>query len=264
VRDPDACRTCGGATAEIGRQLVLGRHDVGYRQCRACGFAQTQDPWWLAEAYSEAITGTDLGLLGRCRTMSARIPPLLACAGVAREPVLDWGGGYGTLTRMLRDAGVDCRHHDPHCGNVHARGFEASLEDRERWGAVIAVEVLEHLVDPWEFFRPAAARTDLIIATTGIVHEPAQPLGKWWYWAPEHGQHVSFHSRRSLALVASRLGMRHLRSGGLHVFVRGAGPLRRLAIRCAPAWRRVQAMAPRRSLLQDDYARAVRHARRGT
>jgi hypothetical protein len=252
------CRVCGAPTRPLGRLRVLGRHDVGYHQCPSCGFAQTDDPWWLAEAYADAITATDLGLLARCRTMSRRIPSVLACTGALRGPVLDWGGGYGTLTRMLRDAGIDCRHHDPHCANIHARGFEARLEDRERWGAVLAVEVLEHLPDPWSFLRPAAARTDLIVATTCPVHEPARPLGSWWYWAPEHGQHVSFYSRRSMRRIAAELGMTYVPAAGLHVFARGLGALPRLAMRVAPLRRALLAARRPRGLLAADYAAAVR------
>jgi hypothetical protein len=258
--DRPRCRICGTETRPIGRQIVLGRHDVAYHQCPQCGFAQTDDPWWLDEAYSEAITATDLGLLTRCGTMARRIPAVLACAGALGEPVLDWGGGYGTLTRMLRDAGIDCRHHDPHCANIHARGFEGRLEDRERWAAVLAVEVLEHLPDPWSFLRPAAARSDLIVATTCPVHEPARPLGSWWYWAPEHGQHVSFYSRRSFRLIAGELGMSYVRAGGLHVFARGLGPIRSMALRVGPLRRLALALHRPRSLLQSDYASAVRAA----
>ena len=254
------CRICSSATRPLGRQLVLGRHDVGYHQCTACGFAQTDDPWWLGEAYCDAITATDLGLLARCEAMSRRIPAILACGPALREPVLDWGGGYGTLTRMLRDAGIDCHHFDPHCPNIHARGFEATLDCRPRWGAVIAIEVLEHLVDPWSFLRPAAERTDLIIASTCPVHVPARPLGRWWYWAPEHGQHVSFYSRPSLRRIATALGMAYVPAAGLHVFARGASVGSRLAMRARPA--RWAALACRRpeGLLARDYARAVRRA----
>ena len=257
------CRICASATRSLGRLRVLARHDVGFHQCRGCGFAQTDDPWWLDEAYSDAITATDLGLLARCRTMARRVPAVLACTPALRLPVLDWGGGYGTLTRMLRDAGIDCHHHDPYCSNVHARGFEGSLEDRDRWGAVLAIEVLEHLVDPWPFLRAAASRTDLLIATTAVVTEPAPPLDSWWYWAPEHGQHVSFYSARSLRRIAGELGMDYVPAGSLHVFARGHHPALRALMRFSPLRRAALAVRRPRGLLQSDYADAVRRSMGG-
>lgn len=256
--DSPPCRICSTATRPIGRLAVLGRHDVGFHQCPLCGFAQTDQPWWLEEAYSDAISATDLGLLARCRAMAHRVPALLACTSVLRLPVLDWGGGYGTLTRMLRDAGIDCRHYDPYCLNVHALGFEGSLEDQHRWGAVLAIEVLEHLVDPWAFLRAAAARTDLVIATTAVVSEPAPPLDSWWYWAPEHGQHISFYSARSLRRIASELGMVYVPTGSMHVFARGHHPALRALMRFSPLRRAALAVRRPSGLLQSDYAHVVR------
>ncbi len=195
--------------------------------------------------------------------MSRRIPPILACTSALRQPVLDWGGGYGTLTRMLRDAGVDCWHSDPHCSNVHARGFEATLGSRGRWGAILAIEVLEHLVDPWSFLRPAAERADLIVASTCPVHEPARALGRWWYWAPEHGQHVSFYSRRCFRVIARELGMQYVPAAGLHVLARGLPWPMRLAMRAKPVRHASLAVRPIAGRLDADFDLAVRRARGG-
>jgi hypothetical protein len=242
----------------LGAMRVLNRHEPRYHQCTRCGFVQTDGPWWLEEAYSDAITATDLGLLARCRALSVRIPSVLACTRALHGPVLDWGGGYGTLTRMLRDSGIDCWHTDPYCANIHARGFESPLEARDRWAAVLAVEVLEHLVDPMDFFRKASARTDLIVATTEVVGVPAPPLGQWWYWAPEHGQHVAFYSRESLRRIGDAIGMRYVRAGRVHAWTRDANALQRLAMRSSPVRRALLAMRRRKSLLGADYAAAVK------
>ena len=261
VAEPDdtpSCRICAAPMRALGTLRILGRHEPRLHQCTACGFVQTDGPWWLDEAYSDAITATDLGLLARCRALSARIPSVLACTSALHGPVLDWGGGYGTLTRMLRDQGVDCWHSDPYCSNIHARGFDASLESRERWAAVLAVEVIEHLADPMDFFRRAAARTDLIIATTETVSIPAPALDDWWYWAPEHGQHVAFYSRLALARIGDAIDMRYVRAGRVHAWTRDAGPLQRLAMVQSPLRRALLALRRRKSLLGSDYTAAVR------
>ena len=255
-RPVEACRTCGAGMRPLGTLRVLGRHDARADQCERCGFVQLADPSWLAEAYAEAITGTDVGLLARCRHLEPRIRGVLACGGRSSGTVLDWGGGYGTLTRMLRDRGIDCRHWDPHCANIFARGFESELGARGRWDAVIAVEVLEHLVDPWSFFRPVAERTDLIIATTELVTEPAPRFDAWAYWGAEHGQHVSFHSARSLGHVAEALGMHYLKAGPVHVFSRRLSAVASAAMRMSLARRLAAAIGRRRSLIGPDHAAA--------
>lgn len=241
----------------LGVMRVLGRHDPRLHQCGSCGFVQVDGPWWLDEAYAQPITSADVGLLARCQRLCGRIRGVLACTGAIDGAVLDWGGGYGTLTRMLRDRGVDCRHWDPHTQNLFAQGLEASLDSRPRWGAVLASEVLEHLPDPWSFFGPVAQRTDLIIATTTLVSVPAPPIGGWHYWSAEHGQHVSFYSRRTMELIAGRIGMRYLPAGQLHVFARGLGAASGIAVRLSPARRALAALRRRRSLIGPDHDAAI-------
>ena len=234
---------------------ILGRNSGRLFQCTACGYAQFASPDWLKEAYRDAITATDLGLLQRCVRSARRIRSLLAAAGVVRAPVLDWGGGYGTLTRLLRDAGIDCLHWDPHCRNLFAQGFEA-CPTSNRWGAVVALEVFEHLLDPWEFLHEATSISDLVIFSSEVVAEPAPPPG-WHYYAIEHGQHVGFLSKRGLDLVAEKTGMHAMSLRSLHVLSRGIGPVRRLAMRWSPA-RRLAGMCVRTpSRLSEDFRAAM-------
>jgi hypothetical protein len=44
---------------------------------------------------------------------------------------VDCAGGYGILTRLLRDIGVDALWSDPFCQNLMALGFEHSNEPAE-------------------------------------------------------------------------------------------------------------------------------------
>ena len=52
----------GGDTSLLFEKKVLGKFDVKYFRCEDTGFIQTEDPYWLEESYSSAITKLDIGL----------------------------------------------------------------------------------------------------------------------------------------------------------------------------------------------------------
>jgi hypothetical protein len=41
--------------------------------------------------------------------------------------------------------------------------------------------------------------------STLLVPEPAPKLEDWWYYGLEHGQHIAFYTRKSLAVLANSL-----------------------------------------------------------
>jgi 2-polyprenyl-3-methyl-5-hydroxy-6-metoxy-1,4-benzoquinol methylase len=79
----------------------------------------------------------------------------------------DAAGGYGMLTRMMRDLGFDFYWSDAYCENLMARGFEYSpaVGNCE---AVTAMEVMEHLTDPLPFVENILKESgaDSLIFTT--------------------------------------------------------------------------------------------------
>ena len=115
------CRLCDAVTTEIFRQRVLRRHDVGYHRCPRCGLIQTDAPFWLDEAYSEALSALDVGAIQRnelCRRLTTIVA---AVFGITRNTrCLDYGGGYGVFSRMMRDSGFDFRWSDRYANNLCA------------------------------------------------------------------------------------------------------------------------------------------------
>jgi hypothetical protein len=199
------CRVCSEESVPFGSARVLGTLDVRYFRCEACGFIQTEEPYWLERAYEQPIGVADLGIISRniglADTASAVISILFDSGG----RFLDWGGGYGILVRLMRDRGFDFYWRDPFCENLFARGFEQTGATPAE--LVTAFEVLEHLPRPAEALAQMAEVSDNVLASTLLLPEPAPALGKWWYYALEGGQHVSLYSRRSLGLLAEQLGM---------------------------------------------------------
>jgi len=203
------CPACTGQLSPFGQAAVLG-HEVQYSICKQCGLVRTEEPHWLDEAYDEAISSLDVGLVGRCWAL-ADWTEAIARSYRPDGRLLDWAGGHGLLTRMLRDRGLDCWHHDSMAKNIHAVGFEGSLSDD--YDLITAFEVLEHLWDPLQTLKDLAARTEVLLFTTTLLPEPPRVPGSWWYYAPETGQHVCFHTEASLTWIANTLGRELLTNG---------------------------------------------------
>lgn len=216
----DTCPVCGSEREPAFVAVVLTVHRAQYLKCRHCGFLGVQDPSWLDEAYRSAIADVDTGVLARARDLEPRLITLLRLTFPKGAVFADIGGGYGALVRTMRDAGLDFRWSDPHCQNLLARGFEL---DSERCAALVAVEVLEHSVDPVAFLEDALARTGarLAFVTTELLPEPIPDPASWWYYSLPTGQHVSFFERRTLDVLAGRLGLRLCSRRNLHVFHAG-------------------------------------------
>ena len=189
-----------------------------YFFCEDCGFLQTEDPYWLADAYTSAIGRADTGIIGRNIRASQILAPLLMCLFGRDNKYLDIAGGYGILTRMMRDKGFDYYWSDKYCNNLFADGFEA--DQGESYAAISAFEVLEHVTDPVSFLSTAMqqGKTRSAVVST-VLFEGRPPLpDSWWYYAFEGGQHISFYQRRTLQVIAKRLGLHCHSHGSIHLF----------------------------------------------
>src|SRR5262245_2421890 len=193
------CRLCNGDSAtEFGTSVLLRRHRVTYWLCGACGFVQTDEPHWLEEAYSTDVSAIDLGPVNRGITMAEKTRALIVSAFDPTACFLDYGAGYGIFVRRMRDLGFDFRYYDKYEQNLFARGFESRLEGTNSFELITAIEVFEHMTEPLFEIQTLLAHSDSIFFTTELLPADYPGLDKWWYYAPEHGQHISFFSRRSL------------------------------------------------------------------
>ena len=212
------CPICGCPRQARFRALLLKKHDVQYFFCERCGLLQTEEPYWLNDAYASVIADADTGLVSRNLTIAHRLTNLLYWCFDPTALYLDFSGGYGLLTRLMRDRGFDYYWHDPYCKNVFARGFEW-ISAGQKASAVTAFEVLEHTADPLAFISKALAEanTSTIIFTTELYEgEPPRPE-KWWYYALETGQHISFFRRDTLTVLGQKLGLDSYSNGFFHV-----------------------------------------------
>lgn len=249
-----ACRVCNAPTDLLGESVVLGRHQAAFLRCDHCGSVAVHDPHWLDEAYSQAITTSDMGLVARNVQLARITGVLISLFFNPAGRFLDYAGGYDLLVRLMRDAGYDFCWYDKYCSNLLAGPFIHAGGEESRYELITAFELLEHLEHPVQELEQMLALSDAVLFTTNLVPEPAPKPGDWWYYGLEHGQHITFYSLKSLELLAERFGCSLYSNGStMHLLTRKKLPpalFRLLARRKGAAL-----LAPfvrRRSLLQQD------------
>lgn len=200
---------------------VLDKYLARYYLCGACEYLWIDSPQWLEEAYSSAIADSDTGLVMRNLEISRKLSSLLygQFGERGRGVYLDAAGGYGLLTRLMRDGGFNFYWQDKYCENTLARGFEYG-EKIGKCEAVTAFEVLEHLADPLKFIKDSLRETEAttFIFSTELYEGYPPPANEWWYYSLKTGQHIGFFSRKTLINLAAQLGMNYFGSNGIHVF----------------------------------------------
>lgn len=199
---------------------VMNKYQANYEVCDTCGFLRAHEPHWLDEAYSSAIAAADTGLVMRNASLASKVAGALywGMGERGKGRYLDAAGGYGMLTRMMRDLGFDFYWKDKYCDNLIARGFEYQPE-LGACRAVTAMEVLEHLTDPAVFIEEAlaAASAQTLLFTTELYEGTPPHPDEWWYYTFGTGQHIGFFQRRTLETLGAKLGLKFASANGLHV-----------------------------------------------
>lgn len=208
----ETCKICQSSVVPIGRAILLQRHEVTFSSCKLCGFISTEEPYWLEEAYSTAITGSDLGLVNRNIHLSKIAKSVILTFFNSNGLFLDYAGGYGLFVRLMRDLGLDFRWYDKYCQNLFACHFESSESDGS-YELLTAFEVFEHLVDPISEVEQMLGHSRNILFTTELVPEPAPQPEEWWYYGVGHGQHISFFTYRSLEILARQFSLNLVSDG---------------------------------------------------
>ena len=241
-----SCPVCSSAMHNCFKAVVLGKYQAQYEVCNSCGYLRAHEPHWLDEAYTRAIANADTGLVARNIAIANKLVGVLywVLKETGENHYLDAAGGYGMLTRIMRDFGFDFYWHDPYCANMLALGFEySSVIGSCR--VVTAMEVLEHVTDPIAFIEEIfsfSAANSLVFTTKLYEGEPPKPES-WWYYSFSTGQHIGFFQRRTLVVVAQKLGLYFASANGIHVLSKRPINERLLGIvtcrigsRIAPFW----------------------------
>lgn len=212
------CKICSSEVKKNFKKKILNKYDVQFFHCNNCGFLFTEEPYWLAEAYNSAINISDTGILDRNIYFSKVVSSLIYFFFDKEGVFLDYAGGYGIFTRLMRDIGFDFYWSDKYSQNLLARGFEYKKIKKAQVEALTAFEVFEHLVDPLEEINKMLAVSENIFFSTKLLPEPVPE--DWWYFGFNHGQHIAFYSRDTLTFIANKNGLRFYSFGEIHLFTR--------------------------------------------
>lgn len=221
------CRACGNQLERAVR-LPVRQVPTDLYRCGTCGLYEFPAPDWLDAAYSDPIAAIDVGIATRCLYAARVTEAVVRAEKLGDRRHLDYGGGYGLLTRQLRDRGIDMYHQDPLAANLFAQTFEGEVDDD--YGAVTLIEVFEHLSDPLELMHTLSRHAELIIISTVVVPDPIDDITDWWYLIPDLGQHITFYTPKALEMIAQQVGM-HVVSNGINLHVFSQRPMGRTARR---------------------------------
>jgi 2-polyprenyl-3-methyl-5-hydroxy-6-metoxy-1,4-benzoquinol methylase len=212
------CKICAKEATYVFSAKILNKYDVKYFQCKNCEYFFTENPFWLSEAYKNPINLVDTGIIQRNIYLSQATSIILFTHFNRNKKFLDYAGGYGIFTRLMRDIGIDFYWQDDFTQNLLARGFEMKNEHNS-YELLTAFEVFEHFENPVAEVRKMLTFSDNILFST-VTYSGKIPSSDWWYYGFEHGQHISFFSPKTLSTIASILNLKYSNLDNLHLFSR--------------------------------------------
>ena len=197
---------CSAASDFRFEALALRRHRALYYACRGCGSLFVADPSWLADVYAYKGVHIDVGQVSRSVRNWLILNELLPILGIGREAAcVDFGGGEGLLTRLMRDNGWRFRCHDPYHPVLFADAFTQPDLNEPQPELITAFEVFEHFAAPREeLARLLQLRPRALVFSTWFYEGQDS---NWIYLVPEVGQHIFFWSRRAMRQMADAHGM---------------------------------------------------------
>ena len=212
------CNICQSEMIHQFTEKILSSYSVEYLRCPNCAVLQTEKPYWISEAYEDAIVDADTGLVQRNISLARKVATVIYFLFDRAGKCLDFAGGYGMFTRIMRDYGFHFYWSDPYCKNILAKGFE--LDDSVEPIAVLtAFEVMEHVHEPIQFLESCMQdhQVNTIIFSTQL-YEGKTPDRDWWYYVFDGGQHITFYTKETLRAIAKKLGLYFVTANGVHLY----------------------------------------------
>ena len=201
------CRVCNKTVEAIFSAVLLHKHSAQFFKCSQCGYVQTEEPYWLEEAYNVSINDSDTGMMMRSFWHRNIAATLIYFLFDKKSRVLDYGGGYGVFVRLMRDVGFDFFWQDKHTENLFARGFEFPESEKFTIELLTCFEAFEHFATPVTELENLLSISRNILLSTEFIPEPTPSPDKWWYYGTEHGQHIGFFQKKTFEFLARKYNL---------------------------------------------------------
>jgi hypothetical protein len=220
------CKICSTENQSFCSDRIMGKYDIEYYHCSNCDFVQTEEPYWLEEAYSKSINLSDTGYMARNLSYANRLTILLYFLFGKNGTFLDYAGGYGVFVRLMRDVGFDFSWDDKYTKNMFSSGFEWNQQSRV--DSVTLFEAFEHFVEPVSEIENLLKISDTIIFSTDLHPDPVPMPKDWWYYGLDHGQHISFYSKKTFGFIAKEFELNYYNVSSLHILTKKTIPIWKL------------------------------------
>jgi tetratricopeptide (TPR) repeat protein len=201
----DFNKTC---EEERGLRLPKSGVQIAYYLCDQCGFCFAPEfTSWTIEDFEQRIYNDEYikvdpdYILVRPKNNAGMLGEMFGAAKISH---LDYGGGSGLLSEMLRMKGWNSQTYDPFF-NRNLR-----VEDLEQFDLVTAFEVFEHVPNINALFADLqkVLKPDGILLFSTLLSDGHIRRGQrltWWYASPRNG-HISLFSSASLGICFERQG----------------------------------------------------------
>ncbi|XPV70021.1 MAG: class I SAM-dependent methyltransferase [Halarcobacter sp.] len=199
------CKVCETNNDVLFTAKVLKKYDVKYYHCKSCGFLQTEEPYWLEEAYNESINISDTGIMNRNLFLSQSVTNIINVFFNKNDKFLDYAGGYGIFVRLMRDIGFDFYWNDKYSKNLVARKFE--FNEKDSYSLLTSFESFEHFDKPILEIEDMLKISKSILFSTELCEDNPPKPDDWRYYGLNHGQHISFYSIKTLKYIAKKYNL---------------------------------------------------------
>jgi hypothetical protein len=200
INSNDKCRLCNSETNYQFKKIILNKYEVKYFKCTYCKSLQTENPYWLNEAYIVNLSKFDTGAAQR--VLNNFTKTFIISRILKIKNILDLGGGDGLFCRLLRDHSINCFSRDKYAKPTYAQEFQ--IPTFEKPDLVTAFEVVEHFSRPHSDFNELfELEPSLLLLSTGIYNSQDED---WWYLNPESGQHIFMYGKEAFGLIGERYG----------------------------------------------------------
>lgn len=132
---------------------------------------------------------------------------------------LNYGGGNGRLSQLLKEDGWNSETYDPFpCDDL-------SLDDLGKFNLITVFEVFKHVQDINVLMKNLTQLMSddcLVLFSTLVSDGNLKPNNRinWWYASPRNG-HISLCSKQALTLLSSKYTLKFGSfSDGLHCYFR--------------------------------------------